>query len=63
MTFIRVLVETEKSEVCNAYEGLLEQIKSIMCEEQGVPESKQVCLSLRNRVQMPITAWDVAVLC
>lgn len=63
MTFIRVLVETDKSEVCNAYEGLLEQIKRIMCEAQGVPESKQVCLSARNRVETSITACAVTVPC
>ena len=48
MTFIRVLVDTDKSEVCEAYERLLEQVKEIMREEQGVPESKQVRLSVQK---------------
>ena len=61
MTFIRVLVETDKSEVCEAYERLLEQVKDIMREEQGVPESKQVRSSVQKTDQMPITAYIVVL--
>ena len=56
MTFIRVLVDTDKSEVCEAYERLLEQVKEIMREEQGVPESKQVRLSDHKSDQMSIAS-------
>ena len=61
MTFIRVLGETDKSEVCEAYENLLEQVKEIMREEQGVPESKQVRLSVQKSDQMPITAYVIVL--
>ena len=61
MTFIRVLVDTDKSEVCEAYGRLLEQVKEIMLEEQGVPESKQVRLSVRKPGRMPITAYVVVL--
>lgn len=61
MTFIRVLVETDKSEVCEAYERLLEQVKEVMREEQGVPESKQVRLPVQKPNQMPMTAYIVVL--
>ena len=59
MTFIRVLVDTDKSDVCEAYERLLEQVKEIMREEQGVPESKQVRLSVQKPDQMPIPVYII----
>lgn len=43
-TFIRALSQTDKMDVLDEYEALLKQAKDIMREEQGVPESKQVCL-------------------
>lgn len=41
-TFIRVLQQTDKQDVLGAFEGLLEQARTVMCEEQGVPEEKQL---------------------
>ena len=43
-TFIRVLSQTDKNDILNAYNHLLEQVKKVMREEQGVPENKQVCI-------------------
>ena len=43
-TFIRVLQQTDKQEVLGVIGGLLEQAKTIMCDEQGVPENRQVRL-------------------
>ena len=41
-TFIRMLSQAEKRELLDAFNGLLEQVKEVMREEQGVPEPKQV---------------------
>ena len=57
-----MLLETDKSEICNAYEGLLQQVKKIMCEEQGVPESKQVRLFVFYTCEMRIMAYAAASL-
>lgn len=41
-TYIRVLQHTEKQEILGAFDELLEQAKTVMREEQGVREEKQV---------------------
>ena len=41
-TFIRVLQHTDKQEILGAFDGLLRQAKTVMCDEQGVPEERQV---------------------
>lgn len=41
-TFIRVLVNTTKDEIMDAYQELLAKVRKVMREEQGVPENKQV---------------------
>lgn len=61
-TFIRVLLETDKSEISDAYEGLLHQVEKIMCEEQGVPESKQVRLLIFYSCPMCTMTYAVASL-
>lgn len=42
-TFICLLKHTDQSAVFEAYDGLLNDLKKVMREEQGVPEEKQVC--------------------
>lgn len=42
-TFIRVLKQTDQDEILKAYDRLLEQVTTVMRDEQGVPEDKQVC--------------------
>ena len=63
-THIRVLQRTEKEDILVTYKALLEEAKSLMSEEQGIPESKQVCVSaaIEIRVQCrvkPITDHNV----
>ena len=41
-TFIRVLQQTDRQEILSAFYALLEEAKTVMREEQGVPEGKQV---------------------
>lgn len=41
-TYIRVLQQTDKEDILGAFDGLLEQAKKVMCDEQGVPDEKQV---------------------
>ena len=41
-TYIKVLQQTDKEDILGAFDGLLEQAKSVMCDEQGVPDEKQV---------------------
>ena len=41
-TYIRVLQHTEKQEILGAFDELLEQAKTVMRDEQGVREEKQV---------------------
>lgn len=53
-TFIRVLHQTHKQDVLDAFKDLLEQAKFVMLEEQGVPSDKQVGRSsLRNHLDHP----------
>lgn len=40
--FIRVLEKTNKEDILNEYRSLLEEVIDVMCDVQGVPESKQV---------------------
>ena len=41
-TFIRILQQTDKRDTLDAFDGLLEQVRAVMRDEQGVPEQKQV---------------------
>ena len=43
-TFIRILRQTDTGDVLQAFDGLLENAKKVMCEEQGVSEKSQVSL-------------------
>ena len=42
-TFIRVLEQTDKSDILAAFNDLLKQARNVMRDEQGVSEPKQVC--------------------
>ena len=41
-TFVRVLQQADKLDILSAFDGLLEQVKAVMRDEQGVLEEKQV---------------------
>lgn len=41
-TYIKVLQQTDKEDILGAFDELLEQAKNVMCDEQGVPDEKQV---------------------
>ena len=41
-TYIKVLQRADTQEILGAFNGLLEQAKTVMCDEQGVREDKQV---------------------
>lgn len=41
-TYIKVLQQTDKGEILCALNGLLENVKNVMRDEQGVPDEKQV---------------------
>lgn len=43
-TFINILKYTDLSAIFEVYDGLLDDLKRVMREDQGVPEEKQVCL-------------------
>ena len=51
-TFVRVTSSLDPSELFAAFKGLLERVKKIMDEEQGVPSEKQVGL-LAYRARSP----------
>ena len=59
MTFIRILSQTSLQEILDALNGLLKQVKDVMCEEQGVPEENQVrgFLNVDCGVRQPLIAW------
>lgn len=44
-TFIRVLQQTDKRDILGAFDELVGQAKTVMRDEQGVPEETQVCFS------------------
>ena len=48
-TFIRVLANTNKGDILDAYDELATKAAKVMREEQGVPDDKQVlCLSIES---------------
>lgn len=42
-TFIHLLKHTDQSAIFEVYDGLLNDLKKVMREDQAVPEDKQVC--------------------
>lgn len=47
-TFIQLLKHTDQSVILEVYNGLLNDLRKIMREEQGVPKEKQVCTDMTH---------------